>query len=226
MFLICSNKRKATWSSSEISSKSPKHPESTDHSGEGKKITPVTTSTTKQKHSETDEANNNKAQEDKILNSPETPAIDSNQNTPEQQTSQGPQPKEQQRASNSLGWPHPLTSQSSMAWSHPLPPAQTVVVPPLSRTSRQSVSPLTVEGLDRPSLTLRLTQLEREAKRIRKTLGLQEPPAETADGEVEGVVTQDGGMNPSTQKTETLTPKAFKNSETQTTATASTASTV
>ncbi|XP_017572371.2 MORC family CW-type zinc finger protein 3 isoform X1 [Pygocentrus nattereri] len=227
------NKRKATWSNNDIGSKSPK---CADPSGEGEKITTATTENT----SETEKADNNKdqapstvTQEEKIQNSTEAPALDSNQNPPEQQASHGLQPKEQLRlASTSLGWPHPPTSQPSMAWSHPLPPAQTVVVPPLSRCSRQSVSPLTVEGLDRPALTLRLAQLEREAKRLRKTLGLQELAVETAtltEGEVsgsalEGATIPGGGTTPTVQNRETLTPSASTKSEVEDKATASMAS--
>ncbi|XP_072524819.1 MORC family CW-type zinc finger protein 3 isoform X2 [Salminus brasiliensis] len=223
------NKRKATWSNSETETKSPKRPETTDLSEEAEKITPTTTSsTTAEKTLETEEANSKKApsmvpQEDKTQTPTEPPAVDSNQSPPEQQASQGPQPKEQPRlASGSLGWPPTLNPQSSMAWSHPLPPAQTVVVPPLSRTSRQSVSPLTVEGLDRPALTQRLAQLEREAKRLKRTLGLQDPAVETAmlaEGEVSGLAGE-GVAVPSPQNAETLT----SNAEVQTKATASTAS--
>ncbi|KAI4899912.1 hypothetical protein NFI96_019491, partial [Prochilodus magdalenae] len=227
------NKRKATWSNNETGSKSPKR---TDPSSEAEKIT--TAATTAEETSETEKTDKTQApstatQEDKNQNSTESPAADSNQNPPEQQTSHAPQPKEQLRlSSNSQGWPHPPTSQPSMAWSHPLSPAQTVVVPPLSRTSCQSVSPLPVEGLDRPALTLRLAQLEREAKRLRRTLGLQEPTVEAAtlvEGEVsgsavEGVAVPEGGVTPSVQNTDTLTPSATLESGVEVKPTASTAS--
>ncbi|XP_049330687.1 MORC family CW-type zinc finger protein 4 [Astyanax mexicanus] len=220
------NKRKATWSTSEANTKSPKHTETIDLSGEEEEKNTVPTTTTTEKTSETDDTNskttqtpNTMSQEDKTQTSTESPAADSTQNPPEQQASQDPQPKEPPRiTSGSLVWPPSLNPQSSMAWSHPLPPAQTVVVPPLSRTTRQSVSPLTVEGLDRPALTQRLAQLEREAKRLRKTLGLQEPAVEAAvlvEGEVSGLAGE-GVAVPSVQNKES-------NAENQTKATSSTA---
>ncbi|XP_066525015.1 MORC family CW-type zinc finger protein 3 [Hoplias malabaricus] len=209
-----SNKRKATLSNSRIGSKTSKCSEAAVYSIEGKKTTAASSSTT-EKSSEKDEAKNKPQapitliqEEDKIQSSKESAAIDLIQTLPEQQTSQGSYPKEQLKpVSGSLSWPHPPTSQSSMAWSHPLPPAQTVVVPPLSRISRQSVSPLPVEDLDRQSIALRLSQLEREAKRLRKILGLQEPAVETVtEGEISGLrVDVADGVIPSVQNTEALT---------------------
>lgn len=106
----------------------------------------------------------------------------------EQQVTQGPQTKDQAKlVTGPPGWPHPITPHPSMAWSHPLPPAQTVVVPPLSRSSRQSRPLLRLESPDRSVLTSRLDQLEREAKRLRRILGLREVVVQMSplsDGEV------------------------------------------
>lgn len=119
----------------------------------------------------------------------------------EQQVPQGPQTKDQPKfATGPPGWPHPITPHPSMAWSHPLPPAQTVVVPPLSRTSRQSRPLLRLENPDRSVLTSRLDQLEREAKRLRRILGLREAVVQMSplsDGEVSGSagIGQDGSTD-------------------------------
>lgn len=103
---------------------------------------------------------------------------------------QSPQNKDQSKfITGPPGWPHPITPHPSMAWSHPLPPAQTVVVPPLSRTSRQSRPLLRLESPDPSVLTSRLDQLEREAKRLRRILGLREAVVQMSplsDGEVSG----------------------------------------
>lgn len=80
----------------------------------------------------------------------------------------------------------PLSSTSGSVWphapmtpgSHPPACAQTVVVPPLSRTGRQKAGSLAQEELDRSILNQRLGQLEREAKRLRRKLGLSTSAAE------------------------------------------------
>ncbi|KAK7137554.1 hypothetical protein R3I94_013263 [Phoxinus phoxinus] len=83
----------------------------------------------------------------------------------EPHTSQGPQmPKDQPRVPL-----HPLSPHSSMTT------AQTVVVTPLSRSGFQPVSPLPTDGSDRAALAQRLAQLEREAKRLKRILGIREP---------------------------------------------------
>lgn len=104
----------------------------------------------------------------------EAPATDviSNPTASEQTVSQSPLAKEQLRlTSGPPGWPYPITS---MAWSHPLPPAQTVVVPPLSRTCRQPQPLSSLDGPERSALTVKLDQLEREAKRLRRILGVRD----------------------------------------------------
>ncbi|XP_067314168.1 MORC family CW-type zinc finger protein 3 isoform X2 [Pseudorasbora parva] len=83
----------------------------------------------------------------------------------EPQTSQGPQtPKDQLRIPL-----HPLSPHTSMTM------AQTVVVTPLSRSGFQPVSPLPTDNSDRAALAQRLAQLEREAKRLKRILGIREP---------------------------------------------------
>lgn len=130
----------------------------------------------------------------------------------EQQVAQSPQTKDQPKlATGPPGWPHPITPHPSMAWSHPLPPAQTVVVTPLSRTSRQSHPLLRLENPDRSVLTSRLDQLEREAKRLRRILGLREAVVQMSplsDGEVSGTAgtvldgsTDSGGESVATAST-------------------------
>ncbi|XP_039510991.1 MORC family CW-type zinc finger protein 4 isoform X1 [Pimephales promelas] len=96
-----------------------------------------------------------------------SPAVDStSQEDPaEPHASQGPQvPKDQPRVPL-----HPLSPHSSMTT------AQTVVVTPLSRSGFQPVSPLPADGSDRAALAQRLAQLEREAKRLKRILGIREP---------------------------------------------------
>lgn len=125
--------------------------------------------------------------------------IEEENKSPDTESAANPSPSEQQAALQTKdqpklatgppGWPHPITPHASMAWSHPLPPAQTVVVPPLSRTSRQSRPLLRLESPDRSVLTSRLDQLEREAKRLRRILGLREAVIHVSplsDGEVSG----------------------------------------
>lgn len=132
--------------------------------------------------------------------SPDTESA-ANPSPSEQQVAQGPQTKDQPKLTISPpGWPHPIAPHPSMAWSHPLPPAQTVVVPPLSRTSRQSRPLLRLESPDRSVLTSRLDQLEREAKRLRRILGLREAVVQMnplSDGEVSGSAgaAQDGSTD-------------------------------
>lgn len=140
------------------------------------------------------ETNNNKDQT--VSNSRDdgkvSPDIGStaNPSPSEQHVAPGPQTKDQPKLTTGPpGWPHPITPHPSMAWSHPLPPAQTVVVPPLSHTSRQSRPLLRLESPDRSVLTSRLDQLEREAKRLRRILGLREAVVQMSplsDGEVSG----------------------------------------
>lgn len=133
----------------------------------------------------------------------------------EPQVAQAPQNKEQPKlATGPPGWPHPITPHPSMAWSHPLPPAQTVVVSPLSRTSRQPHTVLRLENPDRSVLTSRLDQLEREAKRLRRILGLREAVVQMSplsDGRLLGLAgtVQDGGTD---SGVETVAPvsAAFK----------------
>ncbi|KAL0176449.1 hypothetical protein M9458_028779, partial [Cirrhinus mrigala] len=100
------------------------------------------------------------AQEDCIQ--PETTAFES---PVEPQVPQGLQmPKDQPRIP-----PHPLSPHSSTTMT------QTVVVTPLSRPGFQPVSPLPADGSDRAALNQRLAQLEREAKRLKRILGIREP---------------------------------------------------
>lgn len=80
--------------------------------------------------------------------------------------------------------PHPLSPHSSVSM------AQTVVVTPLSRSGFQPVSPLPVDGSDRTALLQRLHQLEREAKRLKRILGIREMEV-TMVTEAEGGVASD-----------------------------------
>ncbi|XP_058264854.1 MORC family CW-type zinc finger protein 3 isoform X1 [Hemibagrus wyckioides] len=188
------NKRKATWTDNEISSKSPKRTDSE------KEISTTTTESeeepveenleilkTKSKNNQTKK--NAKDESKSPAVSPDTEST-ANPTPSEQQVARTPQTKDQPKlATGPPGWPHPITPHPSMAWSHPLPPAQTVVVPPLSRTSRQPHTVLRLENPDRSVLTSRLDQLEREAKRLRRILGLREAVVQMSplsDGEVSG----------------------------------------
>ncbi|XP_030621576.1 MORC family CW-type zinc finger protein 4 isoform X2 [Chanos chanos] len=81
-------------------------------------------------------------------------------------------------------WTQPLSPGSAPAWSHPL--AQTVVVPPLSRSVRQRAGSLVPESSDRPALTQKLAQLEREAKRLRHILGMSPAAKEPGSGTAAG----------------------------------------
>lgn len=100
----------------------------------------------------------------------------------------GPEPRpstEEQTQAQAPGQSRPLLSNTpnngSGVWSHTpmVPPgshasasAQTVVVPPLGHAGWQKVGSLGKEELDRSILTQRLGHLEREAKRLRRKLGL------------------------------------------------------
>lgn len=82
---------------------------------------------------------------------------------------------------------HPLSPHTSVSV------AQTVVVTPLSRgPGFQPVSPLPADGSDRAALSQRLAQLEREAKRLKRILGIRETVMEVAmvtDGESSDAIT-------------------------------------
>ncbi len=112
------------------------------------------------------------AQEDTIQ--PEAAALEG---PVEPQTSKGAQmPKDQPRIPS-----HPLSSHTSTTM------AQTVVVTPLSRPGFQPVSPLPGDGSDRAALAQRLAQLEREAKRLKRIMGIREPEvAMVTEAEVGG----------------------------------------
>ncbi|XP_060742532.1 MORC family CW-type zinc finger protein 3 isoform X2 [Tachysurus vachellii] len=186
------NKRKATWTNEEISSKSPKRTDSE------KEISTTTNESEEQAMEENLEILEAKSNDQTVKNANDeakstvvSPETESTNPTPsEQQVSRAAQTKEQPKpATGPQGWPHPIIPHTSMAWSHPLPPAQTVVVPPLSRTSRQPHTVLRLENPDRSVLTSRLDQLEREAKRLRRILGLREAVVQMSplsDGEVSG----------------------------------------
>lgn len=193
-FPISSNKRKATWKNNEPRSKSPKCTDSE------KEISTTTAESEEQvvdktleiveMNSKNNQTVSNCKEEGKsptVSPDTENAAIPS---PSEHQVAQVTQSKDQTKhGAGPPGWPHPITPHQSMAWSHPLPPAQTVVVPPLSRTSRQSRPLLRLESPDRSVLTSRLDQLEREAKRLRRILGLREAVVQMSplsDGEVSG----------------------------------------
>ncbi|KTF89464.1 hypothetical protein cypCar_00013282 [Cyprinus carpio] len=153
-------RRKETTSDTEKGNKSPNHAESPDVPSEGETETPDKAHEGSETNSSTSPAVDTVAQEDTIqleatvLEGPIEP-----------QTSQGPQmPKDQPRIP-----PHPLSPHSSTTM------AQTVVVTPLSRPGFQPVSPLPADGSDRAALAHRLAQLEREAKRLKRILGIREP---------------------------------------------------
>ncbi|KAM9495103.1 uncharacterized protein Hap1MRO34_015402 isoform 2-T2 [Clarias gariepinus] len=188
------NKRKATWKNNEPRSKSPKCTDSE------KEISTTTAESEEQvvdktleiveMNSKNNQTVSNCKEEGKsptVSPDTESAAIPSSS---EHQVAQVTQSKDQTKhGAGPPGWPHPITPHQSMAWSHPLPPAQTVVVPPLSRTSRQSRPLLRLESPDRSVLTSRLDQLEREAKRLRRILGLREAVVQMSplsDGEVSG----------------------------------------
>ncbi|TSK45890.1 MORC family CW-type zinc finger protein 3 [Bagarius yarrelli] len=168
------NKRKATCTSNKVASKSPK---CSDSEKEVSIITTESEEQTVEKSMELLETNSIKDQivkdsMDSVSPDAESPASPA---PSEQQVAQVPQTKDQPKlATGSTGWPHPATPHPSMAWSHPLPSAQTVVVSPVSRTCRQPHTVLRLENTDQSLLTSRLNQLEQEAKRLRKILGLRE----------------------------------------------------
>lgn len=64
----------------------------------------------------------------------------------------------------------------SPAWMHSLPPAQTVVVSPLSRPEGPWNRPMSMEGGDKEAMVKRLAVLEKESQRLRKALGLVPTP--------------------------------------------------
>lgn len=64
-------------------------------------------------------------------------------------------------------------SLSSLPRPHPLPPAQTVMVSPLSRTAPLCSRPLTLEGSSRDASLQKLAGLEKESQRLRQLLGLE-----------------------------------------------------
>lgn len=150
-------RRKEPCSPTEKGNNSPNYAESPDVPSEGE---PETTDKTHEgSESET--------------NTNTSPAVDSTsqedsvhlEGPVEHHTSPGPQmPKDQPRTAL-----HPLSPHSSMTT------AQTVVVTPLSRSGFQPVSPLPTDGSDRAALAQRLAQLEREAKRLKRILGIREP---------------------------------------------------
>ncbi|XP_027029054.2 MORC family CW-type zinc finger protein 3 isoform X1 [Tachysurus fulvidraco] len=214
------NKRKGTWTNEEISSKSPKRTDSE------KEISTTTNESEEQAMEENLEILEAKSNDQTVKNandeakstvvSPDTEST--NPTSSEQQVSRAAQTKEQPKpAIGPQGWPHPITPHTSMAWSHPLPPAQTVVVPPLSRTSRQPHTVLRLENPDRSVLTSRLDQLEREAKRLRRILGLREAVVQMSplsDGEVSGSAgtVQDGKTDSGTSIEANATAVASKKS--------------
>ncbi|XP_056092987.1 MORC family CW-type zinc finger protein 4 [Rhinichthys klamathensis goyatoka] len=147
-------RRKEPCSPTENGNKSPNHAEPPDVPSEGE---PETTDKThdgseSETNTNTSPAVDSTSQEDSVhLEGPAEP--------------QGPQmPKDQPRVPL-----HPLSPHSSMTT------AQTVVVTPLSRSGFQPVSPLPTDGSDRAALAQRLAQLEREAKRLKRILGIREP---------------------------------------------------
>ncbi|XP_052431045.1 MORC family CW-type zinc finger protein 4 isoform X2 [Carassius gibelio] len=153
-------RRKEIYSDTEKGNKSPDHAEAPDVPSEEETETPDKAHEGSETNSSTSPAVDTVAQEDTIqleaavLEGPVEP-----------QTSQGPQmPKDQPRIP-----PHPLSPHASTTM------AQTVVVTPLSRPGFQPVSPLPVDGSDRAALAHRLAQLEREAKRLKRILGIREP---------------------------------------------------
>ncbi|XDV37741.1 hypothetical protein PO909_007299 [Leuciscus waleckii] len=150
-------RRKEPCSPSEKGNKSPNHVGSPDVPSEGETETPDKTpdGSESEANTITSPAVDSTSQEDSVqLEGPVEP-----------HTSQGPQmPKDQPRVPL-----HPLSPHSSMTT------AQTVVVTPLSRSGFQPVSPLPTDGSDRAALAQRLAQLEREAKRLKRILGIREP---------------------------------------------------
>ncbi|XP_067103959.1 MORC family CW-type zinc finger protein 3 isoform X1 [Osmerus mordax] len=65
---------------------------------------------------------------------------------------------------------------SSQAWIHSLPPAQTVVVSPLSRPEGPWSRSTSLEGGDKEGMVKRLAALEKESQRLRQALGLAPMP--------------------------------------------------
>ncbi|XP_073677013.1 MORC family CW-type zinc finger protein 3 [Garra rufa] len=153
-------RRKETCSDIEKDNKSPNHAEASDDLSEGEADATDKTHEGSETNTSTSSAEDTVAQEDSIQ--PETTVPES---PVEPQTSQGPQmPKDQPRIP-----PHPLSPHASTTMT------QTVVVTPLSRSGFQPVSPLPADSSDRAALAQRLAQLEREAKRLKRILGIREP---------------------------------------------------
>ncbi|XP_057204822.1 MORC family CW-type zinc finger protein 3 isoform X1 [Triplophysa rosa] len=144
---------------------------------------PSETETTDQINEDPEKETTDKSQKESETNTPAAPGVNTAsheelvhpeaaalESPAEPQTSHGPpQPRNPH---------HPLSPHA--------PVAQTVVVTPLSRPGFQPVSPLPVDGSDRAALSHRLAQLEREAKRLKRILGMRETVMEVAtvtDGE-------------------------------------------
>ncbi|KTF89560.1 hypothetical protein cypCar_00046462, partial [Cyprinus carpio] len=152
-------RRKETCSDIEKGNKSPNHAEAPDVPSEGETETMDKMHEGSETNTSTSPAADTVAQEDSIQ--PEATVLEG---SVEPQTSQGPQmAKDQLRIP-----PHPLSPHTSTTM------AQTVVVTPLSRPGFQPVSPLLADGSDRTALAQRLAQLEREAKRLKRILGIRE----------------------------------------------------
>ncbi|KAF4105155.1 hypothetical protein G5714_014486 [Onychostoma macrolepis] len=163
-------KRKETSSDIEKVNESPNHAEAPEVPSEGETETTDKTQEGSETNSSTSPAVDTVAQEDTIQ-----PEASVYEGPVEPQTSQGPQmPKDQPRIP-----PHPLSPHTSTTMT------QTVVVTPLSRPGFQPVSPLPADGSDRVALAQRLAQLEREAKRLKRILGIREPEVAMVT-EVEG----------------------------------------
>ncbi|XP_051774478.1 MORC family CW-type zinc finger protein 4 [Ctenopharyngodon idella] len=153
-------RRKEACSHTEKGNKSPNRAGSPDAPSEGETETTDKTHEVSETNTDSSPAVDVAAQEDSI--EPEAAVLEG---PVEPQTSQGPQmAKDQPRIP-----PHPLSPHTSMTM------AQTVVVTPLSRSGFQPVSPLPTDGSDRTALAQRLAQLEREAKRLKRILGIREP---------------------------------------------------
>ncbi|KAL1261594.1 hypothetical protein QQF64_006859 [Cirrhinus molitorella] len=153
-------RRKEICSDTENDNKSPNHAEAPEIPSEGETEAVDKTHEESETNTSTTPPEATVAQEDSIQ--PEATVLES---PSEPQTSQGPLiPKDQPRIP-----PHPLSPHTSTTMT------QTVVVTPLSRPGFQPVSPLPADSSDRAALAQRLAQLEREAKRLKRILGIREP---------------------------------------------------
>ncbi|XP_059377993.1 MORC family CW-type zinc finger protein 3-like isoform X2 [Carassius carassius] len=190
-------RRKETCSDIEKGTKSPNHAEAPDLQSEGETETMDKMHEGSETNTSTSPAADPVTQEDSIQ--PEATVLEG---SVEHQTSQGPQmAKDQPRIP-----PHPLTPHASTTM------AQTVVVTPLSRPGFQPVSPLLADGSDRAALAQRLAQLEREAKRLKRILGIRELEVAMAT-EAEGGGPSDVTMVDSVsceQNTERLNPMSIE----------------